>query len=515
MESSLTNGQFERHLLKTLTKDANLSNDTKQNLEKLQAKNNPYQAELLERWARVTFPRFTCETILQLNILHQRHIKETNKNREQQRLWLIANGQQQEANQIQDLQDDSITSRSACILVDANKTSGWNPGTRSFVVIENNQKISLENHQSDIEQCLFSKSINIPKSLFNVLNKGVDFGYSSTQFGQLFLLFIKEHLAAHYSSAMSFAMSTDSLFQYLVSLIDTSSEIRKVRKCLQEINRHPGQALTDPVLKVKSLTATLLWMLKPNESLETVQKKSDKAAIKSIFQLVDSKARTLLSQWKRRQNDMEAETSLNELIEAANNIELLKTYELTDTKKLNPDFDEIDISLNSFFMKSGMQRPRSGSNRSRRSSSEKSNFSRNSSSERSERSPTPKSYEDFSRQKRDGKEHSSRRKDKHKTGYPKHEVKKVGKGSSSFSCAKCGSNTHKSINCKRYPFYYETHCRHCKERKVLLYHPDSLCRFQKSRYRTPRPSKSPESFRNKSQSPSFLDNLEKFKTQKN
>ena len=85
MASSLTNGQFEKQLIKTLTRDVNLSNDTKQNLERLQVKSNPYQAELLDRWSRVTFPRFTCETILQLNILHQRHIKETNKLREQQR----------------------------------------------------------------------------------------------------------------------------------------------------------------------------------------------------------------------------------------------------------------------------------------------------------------------------------------------------------------------------------------------------------------------------------------------
>ena len=513
MASSLTNGQFEKQLIKTLTRDVNLSNDTKQNLERLQVKSNPYQAELLDRWSRVTFPRFTCETILQLNILHQRHIKETNKLREQQRNWLIANNQLQEANQIQDLVDDSICSKSACILVDANKTSGWNPGTRSFVIIENSGKITLENHLSDIELCLFSKSINIPKSLFNVLSKGVEFGYSAAQFGQIFLLFIKEHLTAHYSSAMSFAMSPDSLFHYLVSLIDTSSEIRKVRKCLQQIKREPGDMLTDPVLKVKSLTATLLWMLKPNENLETIQRKSDKAAIKSIFQLVENKSRTLLSQWKRRQQDMEVETSLNELIEAANNIELLKSHELTETKKLNPDFDEIDISLNSFFMKSGMQRPRSNS-RSRHSSSGKSSLSRTSSTDRSQRSPTPKDQDKFRKQKRGGSQRTSQRKDKHKDKYSKTEDYKVGKAKSS-NCAKCASNTHKSADCKRYPFYYETFCKHCKERDLLLYHPEALCRFQKSRYVTPRPSKSPESFRNKSKSPSFLDNLEKFNNQKN
>ena len=162
-------------------------------------------------------------------------------------------------------------------------------------------------------------------------------------------------------------------------------------------------------------------------------------------------------------------------------------------------------------MKSGMQRPRSYS-RSRHSSSGKSSLSRASSTDRSQRSPTPKDQDKFRKQKRGGSQRT--RKDKHKDKYSKTEDDKVGKAKSS-KCAKCASNTHKSADCKRYPFFYETFCRHCKERDLLLYHPESLCRFQSSRYRTPRPSKSPESFRNKSKSPSFLDNLEKFNNQKN
>ena len=95
-------------------------------------------------------------------------------------------------------------------------------------------------------------------------------GYSNNQFGEIFLLFIQQHLPAHYTSAMSFSMSTNALFQHLVSLIDTSSEVKKVRKALSEVTRKPGDILADPVLKTKALTATLLWMMNPAETMDVV-----------------------------------------------------------------------------------------------------------------------------------------------------------------------------------------------------------------------------------------------------
>ena len=159
------------------------------------------------------FPHFNIEIILQLNLLHQQNVKTTNANRENQRKWLIQNGQHQQAAQIQDLADDSIVSRSSCVLKDAVKTVGWNPNEKQFVLIENTEKVSLETHQQVIERCVYSKSINIPKSLYNILAKGELLGYSNEQFGGIFLLFIQQHLSAHYTSAMSFSMSTDALFQ--------------------------------------------------------------------------------------------------------------------------------------------------------------------------------------------------------------------------------------------------------------------------------------------------------------
>ena len=61
------------------------------------------------------------------------------------------------------------------------------------------------------------------------------------------------------------------------------------------------------------------------------------------------------------------------------------------------------------------------------------------------------------------------------------------------SCKKCGSISHYSKNCMRYPFFYDQPWMHCNTKGNTLYHPSDLCRFSQSRYKTPPPRSSPVS----------------------
>lgn len=530
--SDVVSMQFEKQLIELLKNDTNLSQTTKDNLKKLESKSNPYQQELLIRWNNAKFPHFNIETIIQLNILHQQNVKTTNANRENQRKWLIQNGQNQQAALIQDLADDSIVSRNSCVLKDSVKTMGWNPNEKQFILIENTEKVSLESHQQDIERCVYSKSINIPKSLFNILAKGEMLGYSNDQFGEIFLLFIQKHLPAHYTSAMSFSLSTNALFQHLVSLIDTSSEVKKVRKALSEVSRKPGEILADPVLKTKALTATLLWMMDPSEAMNVVTRKAEKAGIRAIFCLLEDKTKQQLSVWKRRQNEMKINSTLNQTLEAANNFENVKGFELTSEKTVSQDFSDIDISVHSFFTRNNMRPPRSlsrtplsrpnsvSSKGSTHSSTNSSPYDRNRGS-RNAASDSPRFKkkdvkDDRKRNENDrGRERIKKNQRQLKQGTNIKEEKGRKGSDKEFnqkSCAKCASTKHRSQECRRYPFYYDTACRHCEARNITLYHPPEFCRFKESRYMTPRQSESPKSFR-KSASPknTFFDNVHAMK----
>ena len=533
--SDVASMQFEKQLIELLKNDTNLSQTTKDNLKKLESKSNPYQSELLLRWNNAKFPHFNIETIIQLNILHQQNVKTTNANRENQRKWLIQNGQNQQAALIQDLADDSIVSKNSCVLKDSAKTMGWNPNEKQFILIENTEKVSLESHQQDIERCVYSKSINIPKSLFNILAKGEMLGYSNDQFGQIFLLFIQQYLPAHYTSAMSFSMSTNALFQHLVSLIDTSSEVKKVRKALSEVSRKPGDILADPVLKTKALTATLLWMMNPTESMNIVTRKAEKAGIRAIFCLLEAKTKQQLSVWKRRQNEMKIDSTLNQTLEAANTFENVKGFELISEKTVSQDFSDIDIAVHSFFTRNNMRPPRSRSQSKSTLSRQSSTSSKGSKPSSSSSSPhdnsrgnknafsdSPKFRKKYGKEdvKKNNENDRGRERTKKNPRQPKQgsdtNEEKGRKGSDKEfipkSCAKCASTKHRSQECRRYPFFYDSACRHCEARNITLYHPPEFCRFKESRYMTPRQSESPKSFR-KSASPknTFVDNLKDMK----
>ena len=172
-------------------------------------------------------------------------------------------------------------------------------------MIENTDKVSLETHAKDIEICSYSTGLNVPKSIYNIIARGEEIGYSETQFGEIFLLFIKQHLPDYYTSAMSFSMSTNALFNHLVSLIDTSSQVKLVRKELSQVSRKPGESIASVALKVKSLTASLLWMLEPSAEMSKISRKSDKASVRSIPSFLEQKTRKQFNTWSRRNIEME------------------------------------------------------------------------------------------------------------------------------------------------------------------------------------------------------------------
>ena len=512
--AGFNSSQFEKQLLQALAAEASLSNDTKQVLKKLETKNNPYQDELIKRWREVTFPLYNMNTIMQLNISHKQAIAATNLTRQNQRAWLEQMGHHNAAANIVDLVDASITAKSSCIVKDAEKTMGWNPLEERFVLIENTEKISLDNHLKDIEVCAYSKGLNVPKSIYNIIIKGQQYGYNEEQFGDIFLQFIKLYLKDHYTSAMSFSMSTNSLFNHLVSLIDTSSQIKMVRKELANVKRKPGDALAQAVLKVKSLTASLLWMLSPTDDIIKVTRKADKAAIRCIGSLLEDKTRAQFNGWVRKNIEMEAKKSLNEHLEAANMFENIKGYELCSEKHVREEVSDIDLQVNSFFSRNNMQPPRAQSprtpprSRSPSMSGRQSRSSQSSGSRATSYSREPSVDKEQYKKEQERRRRPERKKGEENRSFSRNKTDKPGRRkdrayreqSYESTCKKCGSNRHGSKACRRYPFFYKSPCSKCEKG---LFHPEDLCRFSDSRYVTPGKLESPKSFKKET----FMDNV--------
>ena len=137
-----------------------------------------------------------------------------------------------------------------------------------------------------VELCNHSKAINLPKTLKNILDLGSKSGFTEANYTSLFLQLIKKHLTSSYISALTYSQDGVALFTYLLSLVDTSSEVTKIRLALAAIERKQNEPISVSALKVKAMTTSLLFLLQPSAELASIDRRSTRAAQDAIFCLV-------------------------------------------------------------------------------------------------------------------------------------------------------------------------------------------------------------------------------------
>ena len=516
-------------ILRAFQNDPAISRETKQTLQKLKYNSNRWQDDLKSRWELIEYPQNSQASIFKLNTSMQKQCSAINTIRSNQRSYYLLQNNQNAASLITDVTDHSVTGKSS-VIIDDQLTQGWNPVTQQYETICYTKKVDLSDFSQRIDQCQNSGAINTPKSILNLLNDCSNRGFTAENYASLFLQFIQKYLPESYVSSLTYSNDTEQLFTYLISLVNTTHEVSKIREALGQIERKTDESLANAVLKVKSLTNSLLFMLNPSATLEDVDRRSSIQAVDSIFSLVNQQTADHLKGWKRRANEMNRKMSLQETIEAASNFEQMPNGKITSSVCIPDRFSQADLFNSSFFTENGLHPPdrkferrksvasTSGSSQSRNSSYDKRNSRPGSRTMRESKDGQRPGYEKGSkdrgqykkrdnpprdredRRRKDGKEDRGRRRSKEtrrdenkrssKDGRrPSKSSKYSNDKQSSKTCAKCGSLSHISKDCIRYPYYYEMKCEHCK-----FYHPSDQCRFRDSRYRTPEKEKSPVSF---------------------
>ena len=132
-----------------------------------------------------------------------------------------------------------------------NRTVGWNPMSNQFETIATPFKPDLEKLTEFVDQCLHSNATNIPKSINNLLDEGEKRGYVKESYISLWLQFIKKYLPNSYQPALTYSQNLNDLFEFLLSLVDTNSEITKIRNALSKVVRKCDEPASFSVLKVK------------------------------------------------------------------------------------------------------------------------------------------------------------------------------------------------------------------------------------------------------------------------
>ena len=510
MLSSAESALWQNELLKALANDPNLSNDTKKVFKSIKHKSNTWKTEIEQLWQSIDYPALTESDVIRLNAVTRKDIERKNKIRANQRNYYLSIGDELAASRIPDIEDPSMSAKE-CIVKSEQQVQGWFPQERRYGTIVYNKKPDLDYLRELIEKCAHSNAINLPKTIINILQHGVKSGYAETHYASVFLQLIREQMPEAFIAAQTYSTDTSQLFSYLLNLIDTTAEISKCRVALKNIVRKSEENISIVILKVKAITTSLYFLVSPHASLESITRKSNKAAIEAIYSLISDSTKIALTKWKRRANELDKETSLAEHLECVSSLEQDDGYKITRDMKLPSRFSESDVTC--FFSKFSMRRPslpRSRQNTPSKNSESESDgegtgYGKPSAPHGSRPPSAPHGSRPPSRTQsgsRGGtnkfdknKGHSGgergrslTRKNQHKGEYQN----RVSKD----KCRKC-MGRHSSQSCIRYPFFYNTPCPLCKNNGLELFHPPSLCRFTKSRYVTPSPEKSPISYNRK------------------
>ena len=489
-----------------------IDQQTKDRLGKLKYQANKWQEELLFKWRNLEFPTYSLAEIRSLNDSRSKLVQKLNKTRNDVRSYLINIGNGHIAMNLEDIEDNSKRGKDS-IIRQGRKTLGWHPLSNRWIqILSDLSTISISDFASCITSCQYTGALNIPQTLDKLLDEGAEFGLSEDLYKSLFLDFIRVYKAESFQTAKSFSRNANEILQFIISLVNTSSEISKVRSAIKEICRNETDELIDVILKLKSLTTSLLFLVNPKSNRTSVEKRSNSSAIDAIFDLINPTVLGHLRAFKQRISETSTELDLNALItetvrleglygrpnrpmklsEKSQHADSLESYYSNFHRDKNDKFQKRDRHF-SKERKDTSQKSRDGSKNnyhSPKSRDYNSSRERYPSKERSvEMKGEHKSRETHRRDRHSQGRSTSRDRNPSKSPFRRSKSKDGSRQTDGQNgCLKCGGN-HLARSCRRYPFFTDERCQNCN-----LLHPTTFCRFVKSRYITPDREKSPKNF---------------------
>ena len=147
---------WSNKLLKALEEDPAVGANLRKVCRQLKQKSNHWQDQLKQQWSNIEYPNHDQASTKKMNTYMNKNVTKMNTQRRNQRAFYTAQGNINAVQLLPDIDDDSITSKSA-IIVNDYQTLGWNPITKEFEVIAFTKKLKLEDLAERIESCVHRK----------------------------------------------------------------------------------------------------------------------------------------------------------------------------------------------------------------------------------------------------------------------------------------------------------------------------------------------------------------------
>ena len=231
----------QNEIIRLLAQDVNLNQETKRGLQKLTVNVNSWQQELTRIFDEIEIPRLAEQDVHELNLLHKAKQERQDKIRENMRNFWLAQNNARAAARVPPVEKSLYTKH--VILKNDFVIKGFDPATGTYLQpLLWEGKVSVSDFIEDISICSFSNACNIPLSLSRMLQTAQKRGFGEKQYISLFLDFIKTYLPNGYQSALVYSKHMSGLFEYIISLISSDSDLVKVRQALSNVAANLGTA---------------------------------------------------------------------------------------------------------------------------------------------------------------------------------------------------------------------------------------------------------------------------------
>ena len=161
--------------------------------------------------------------------------------------------------------------------------------------------VSLSDFENEIIFFPNTTLINLPVSISNIVQRGIELGYNKNQLVILFKLFVSEYFSS-YRYTLDNVTSQKQLFQQVLNIIHTQDLGTEVDRQLQAIVREPS----DPIQKTFFLYRSLIYLkIKTKEPFLQefkMQNKVSRLSQQAIVYFVENTVKDMYLKWLAHRN---------------------------------------------------------------------------------------------------------------------------------------------------------------------------------------------------------------------
>ena len=203
--------------------------------------------------------------------------------------------------------------------------------------------LRMEDFTEHIIKSTVTKSIDINATLRALMKESQRIGLTRKTFGRLLKMMVQSELPQYYSS-LAYITEPQEIFESVISFIDFSTIISKIKTAMNTITRDVGTDIAFTLHHYKSLVQELMKIQYPDEKNEENLKNAERQTSKIVKFLIEENLNQELELYKQQYKTQNSKyLGLTETIIFISDMELNPIYSLKSPKSLKNN--ELNLSL--------------------------------------------------------------------------------------------------------------------------------------------------------------------------